>query len=154
MNETVVVGFGNLLMGDDGAGIRVVERLNALGLPPGARALDGGVASFEVLAGLRQAQAVIIVDALAAGGAPGAIYRLTPADLGAAAPDRVYSLHDFTLLEALHLAAKVAPLPRIVIYGIEPASVELGLELTPPVAQAVERVAHLILDELRSELNA
>ncbi|SDF29151.1 hydrogenase maturation protease [Sporolituus thermophilus] len=154
MSDIVVVGFGNLLMGDDGAGIRVVERLNDLGLPSGVKALDGGVASFEVLAGLRQAQAIIIVDAMAAGGAPGAVYRMTPADLGAPAPDRAFSLHEFTLLEALHLAAKVAPLPPVVIYGIEPASVELGLELTPPVAQAVERVANLIMDELRSELNA
>ncbi len=148
MGRTVVVGFGNLLMGDDGVGIHVVRALAARGLPPGVEAVDGGVASLEILGSLLDAAKVIIVDALAGGGEPGAVYRLTPTDLGQAAAPPGYSLHEFTLPQALALLAQTATLPPIVIFGVEPAAMDMGLELSPPVAAAAGRVADLIAVEL------
>jgi hydrogenase maturation protease len=148
MRRTVVVGFGNLLMGDDAVGIHVVRALAARGLPPGVEAVDGGVASLEVLGSLLDAARIIIVDALAGGGEPGAVYRLTPADLGTAAGSPGYSLHEFTLPQALALLARTATLPPIVIFGVEPAGMDMGLELSPPVAAAAVRVADLIAAEV------
>jgi hydrogenase maturation protease len=145
--RTVVVGFGNLLMGDDGVGIHVVQALAAAGLPGAVELVDGGVSSLEVLGSLRGAARIIIVDALTGGGEPGSVYRLTPADLGEAPARPAFSLHDFTLAQSLALLARTAPLPPTVIYGVEPARLEQGLELSPPVAAAAARVAALIKEE-------
>lgn len=154
MNGIYVVGFGNLLMGDDGVGIHVVQALAGDKLPDGVSAIDGGVSSLEVLGSLLDAGKVIIVDALTGGGEPGTVYRLTPADLGPAEPAAAFSLHDFTLAQTLALLAVKAELPLITIYGIEPAEVAMGLELTPAVAAAADRVRECILSELWENADA
>ncbi|MDT8903108.1 hydrogenase maturation protease [Anaeroselena agilis] len=154
VERTVVVGFGNLLMGDDGVGIHVVRSLAERGLPRGAEAVDGGVASLEILGSLLDAGRIIIVDALAGGGEPGSVYRLTPADLGQAETSPGFSLHDFTLPQTLALLARTASLPPIVIYGVEPAGMDPGLELSPPVAVAAGRVADLIIADLEDCFDA
>jgi hydrogenase maturation protease len=154
MGRTVVAGFGNLLMGDDGVGIHVVRELNARGLPAGVEAVDGGVASLEVLGSMLDAARLIIVDALSGGGEPGSVYRLTPDDLGPVPATAGYSLHELNLPQSLALLAETAALPPIVIYGVEPANLETGLELSPPAAAAVKRVADLIMADLRGEADA
>lgn len=148
MGRTVVVGFGNLLMGDDGVGIHVVRELAARKLPRGVETVDGGVASLEILGSLLDAACIIIVDALAGGGEPGTVYRLTPAELGTAVASPGYSLHEFTLPQSLALLDRTATLPPIVIFGVEPAVMDMGLEMSPPVAAAAMRVADLIAAEL------
>ncbi|MDR7868030.1 MAG: hydrogenase maturation protease [Sporomusaceae bacterium] len=148
MGRTVVVGFGNLLMSDDGVGIHVVRELATRTLPPGVDTVDGGVASLDILGSLLDAARIIIVDALAGGGEPGSVYRLTPDDIGTAAAPPGYSLHEFTLPQTLALLARSATLPPIVIFGVEPAGMDMGLELSPPVAAAARRVADLIAAEL------
>ena len=153
MGRTVVAGFGNLLMGDDGVGIHVVRELATHALPGGVELVDGGVSSLEVLGSLLDAARIIIVDALTGGGAPGDIYRLTPADL-VPAPAAGYSLHEFSLPQSLALLATTAPLPPIVIYGVEPASLAMGLELSPPAAAAARRVVDLVLAEVRGGADA
>ncbi len=154
MARTVIVGFGNLLMGDDAVGIHVVRELAAGGLPPGVEAVDGGVASLEVLGSLLDAARIIIVDALAGGGEPGTVYRLTPAELGAVSGEQGFSLHEFSLPQALALLSLTAELPPIVIFGVEPAAMEAGLELSPPVAAAAGRVAALIAAEVGADADA
>lgn len=148
MGRTVVAGFGNLLMGDDGVGIHVVQALAARGLPEGVEVVDGGVASLEVLGSLLDAGRLIIVDALTGGGEPGAVYRLTPADLGPVPAKAGFSLHEFSLPQSLALLAETAVLPPIVIYGVEPASLAMGLELSPSAAGAARRVVEFIMADL------
>lgn len=146
--RTAVVGFGNLLMGDDGVGIHVVRELAGAGLPDAVELVDGGVSSLEVLGSLLGAARIFIIDALTGGGEPGAIYRLTPDDLGAAPAPPAFSLHEFSLAQSLALLARTATLPPIVIYGVEPACMDYGLELSPPVAAAAKRVVALITKEV------
>ena len=133
MLRRVVIGFGNLLMGDDAVGIHVVRQLGDMDLPPDVELVDGAVASFEALSDARDADEIIIVDALAGGGQPGDMYQITPDDLGEVAAAGSFSLHQFSLTEALYLTKQVGPMPPILIYGIEPGTVELTLELSPPV---------------------
>ncbi len=154
MERTVVVGFGNLLLGDDGVGIHVVQALAGHDLPAGVELVDGGVASLEVLGSLRDAAKVVIVDALTGGGEPGNVYRLTPADLEPSSVAPGLSLHEFSLPQALALLEQTGPLPPIVIFGVEPAAIETGLELSAPVAEAAIRVAGLVAAEVRGGVYA
>ena len=151
MTRRVVIGFGNLLMGDDAVGIHVIKHLADIKLPDDVELVDGAVASFEALSDARDADEIVIVDALAGGGKPGDLYQISPDDLGEVAASGHFSLHQFTLTEALHLTKQLGPMPPIVIFGIEPGRVELGLELSAPVAQGAQRVAHLIASYLQGE---
>ncbi|TMQ14092.1 MAG: hydrogenase maturation protease [Deltaproteobacteria bacterium] len=72
----VVLGVGNLLLSDEGAGVRCVERLAASGaLPAGVVAIDGGTSTHELLGDLEDLDLLVIIDAVASGGAPGSLVR-------------------------------------------------------------------------------
>jgi hydrogenase maturation protease len=153
VSRTVVIGFGNLLLSDDGVGIRIAEELRRR-LPEDVEVLDGGVASLDVLDTVRDAGRWFIIDALAGGNEPGSVYRLIPADLGCGKAEQPFSLHQFSLADALAMAAARAALPPTVIYGVEPQNIELGLELSPAVAAALPRVVELIMREVQEQEHA
>jgi hydrogenase maturation protease len=154
MKKTVIIGFGNLLMGDDGVGIHVIQELCQRNLPAGVEMVDGGVASYTELQTVREADRLMIVDAVTGSGAPGDIYCLAPEEIQLAVPAPAYSLHDFSLAEALCLAQKSGDLPPTTIYGIEPACFDMKLELTPAVATAAQSLVQLICQELQGEYYA
>jgi hydrogenase maturation protease len=148
--RTLVAGFGNVLRGDDGFGVEVVRRLRER--PPRA-----GVDLMEVgTAGIRLAQELltpydrlIVVDAMARGGAPGTVYVVAVERVEA--PGEV-DLHLAVPARALAVAKALGALPgQVFIVGCEPVEVdELTTALTPPVDAAVEtaigHVARLLGD--------
>lgn len=153
MGKTLIIGFGNLLMGDDGAGIHLIQKLAAHDLPAEVELVDGGVNSFAGLAELPSAERAILVDAMTGGGTPGTIYRLTAQQLDALPKTSAISVHDFSLSDSLQLIGRICKLPPILIYGIEPVSLELTMQLSQPVELAVDKVIGFIQEELRSILS-
>ena len=146
----LVLGVGNILLSDEGVGVRAVEALQQVTLPDGVEALDGGTASMALLDSLSNRERVIVIDAVKGNHDPGTIYRFTPADI------RVHreiatSLHQLGLLDALAQLEFLGRAPRdVVLYGIEPKDIGLGLELTSEVKAAMPRVVELVLSELRT----
>ena len=145
MKKIVIIGFGNLLMGDDGVGIQAGQKLMKASLPVHVEVIDGGVASFEILDQVRTADLIILIDALAAGGQPGDIYCLLSEKLDNLKVNQGLSLHEFTLIGSLRLAKALGPMPPILIYGIEPADISFRWGLTPVVEQALERLIPMII---------
>lgn len=134
-----IIGVGNPLMADDGLGIVAAERLAALDWPPGIEVLDGGTAGLALLDLFADARAVILLDAVAMGTAPGTLRRFTAADLSALpAAEPGLSAHAGGLAEVLALARELGQLPPLVLFGVEPARVEWGSGLSPAVAAALE----------------
>src|SRR5215470_10474751 len=81
MNDSpavLVLGIGNVLMGDEGVGVRVVENVAQMPLPNNVHCLDGGTGSFLLLEPMQSANHVILVDATIDGNAAGTVNRLTP----------------------------------------------------------------------------
>jgi hydrogenase maturation protease len=146
----LIVGFGNRLMADDGAGPAVIERLWTMGLPPVARAEQGESDALR-LAGLwRGEEQVWLVDALLGGGEPGSLRRLGHEEL-LALPQRHATAHHLSLPESLRwLAVAQAGMAgvRYRLWGITPARVEPVEGLSPAVAEAVEIVARELLAAL------
>jgi hydrogenase maturation protease len=144
----LVVGLGNDLMADDGFGSAVIAALESDGLPPGVAAVRA--ADVLALPSLWRGQAEVwLVDAVTAGGAPGAIHRFGHDELLALAP-RTGSVHDLDLgegLQWLRLAVPWLADVRFRLWGAEPARIAAEIGLSPAVAAAVQRVAH----EIRSE---
>ncbi|MEM7787066.1 MAG: hydrogenase maturation protease, partial [Bacteroidota bacterium] len=77
--ETVLIGCGNLLRGDDAAGplaVRYLWERWGEAVPPGVRVVDGGTAGMDVAFQMRGARRVVIVDACLTGETPGTLYRV------------------------------------------------------------------------------
>jgi hydrogenase maturation protease len=144
----LVLGVGNPLRRDDGAGAEVA-RLLGTRVPPGVevRASEGGAASLlDAWAGR---QRVVLVDAVSSGAPAGRIERFDAAagPLPAAYSD--LSSHGLGVAQAIELARALRRLPNdLVVYGITGADFEHGQGLTPAVAAAVEQVAERVLGEL------
>ncbi len=145
---TLVLGIGNILLKDEGVGVRVIERMRSLQLPPGVQLMDGGTGGLDLLELFGKAHRVIVVDAVRGGGEPGDIYRFHADDIDVKAA-RITSLHEVNLYEVLNIARGLGESPgEVVIIGIEPKEIELDLELTPEVASRVDRLVELVLEEL------
>ena len=143
MKRTLIAGFGNVLRGDDGFGVALLRRL-----------ADRGIASESVelldvgTGGIRLAQALltpfdrlVILDATTRGGAPGSVYVLA---VEGVKPTREIDMHTAVPSRALEVARALGSLPaEIYLVGCEPGSVdELGMELSAPVAAALEQGVH------------
>jgi hydrogenase maturation protease len=135
---TVVLGVGNLLMGDEGVGVRCVERLEKEGrLPTGVSIIDGGTSTHELLEDLENLELLVIVDAVAGGAAPGSIVRLEGTSIPSAFSNKL-SPHQHGINDLLASLRFLGRAPRrVVLLGIQPERVALGLELSPVVAAAL-----------------
>lgn len=145
--KRVVLGVGNTIMTDEGVGVRCVEWL-ASRLPPDVLAVDGGTSTHELLGDLEDADLLIIVDAIATREPPGTIIRLEGDRIPAAFSNKL-SPHQHGINDVLANLALLDRSPRrLVLFGIAPSKIELGMELTPVVAAAVPDVGRRVLAEL------
>lgn len=153
-NQMLVLGIGNVLMGDEGVGVAVVRALEADGgLPPGVVCLDGGTGSFSLLPALREAGRVIMIDATIDGRPAGTIDRLEPR-FSKDYP-RSLTAHDIGLRDLLDSFHILGDPPPVALYTVSIAGIrELGLELSPPVAAAVPLMVGLIRRELGGAASA
>jgi hydrogenase maturation protease len=146
----LILGVGNILMGDDGVGVRTVEAIMQIDLPDYVEVIDGGTASIDIQEFLRNRDKIIIIDAVRGGGErPGTVYRFTPGDIRVKKP--VYtSLHQVGLLESLAILEYSGECPRsITIYGIEVEKPDWSLELSPEIAAVIPRLIEKILDDIK-----
>jgi len=156
--RVLVAGFGNVLRGDDGFGVEVVQRLAGhADLPDGAQVMEVGIGGMRLVHELQEGySALLIVDAVDRGGAPGTLYLLAPEVPNVAAlpyverQDFLADMHLATPARAMILAQALGLLPDAVyILGCQPASCDdLTIGLSPPVAAAVEASVPRLLREI------
>jgi hydrogenase maturation protease len=157
MPQTLVLGLGNPLLGDDGVGWRIIEALRQLP-EPFAEAVEldchagGGLSLMERLVGYERA---VVIDALQSGREPIGTVTCQPLD---ALPDpsggHLSSAHETSLQTALAVGRLLgAPLPsQVTVIGIEaPPTFDFSEDLTPPVARAVPIAAGCAIRHLRGE---
>lgn len=146
MKKTAVIGIGNTLMSDDGAGVRVLEHLDDL--PDHVSIVELAAGGMILLHHLEDYDRVIIADAVDFGGEPGEIRVFSPDEVRTIKTVG-YSLHDLDILKVLELAAKLGMLPESVrIAAIQPASLEMKEGLTPPVEAALPKLARKISEQV------
>lgn len=136
----LVLGLGNVLLQDDGVGVRLLKELEPLAGRWEGRAelVEGGTLGMALLDRLSGRAALLILDAVATGAPPGSAREFTPEEVGRALPEGGLSPHEKSALELLRAAALLGELPRsVVILGVEPASMETGFSLTPEVEAAL-----------------
>lgn len=145
----LVLGLGNTVMSDDGVGPRVVERLRQSGsLPSGVELLDGGTLGLDLLPYLQGVARLIVVDAVETGSTPGSLVRLAGDDVPVALETKL-SPHQMGLKDLLAVARLMECLPEtIVLIGIQPACLEMGLELSDPVSARMADLEAMVLQEV------
>ena len=149
MSHTLVLGVGNLIQSDDGVGIHAIRRLQALAeLPNGVEVVDGGTMGLELLHCLEGIDNLVVVDAVDRGLAPGALVRMAGEQVPAYLSLKL-SPHQIGLPDLL-FAAKLRDLypQQVVIWGIQPATIEMGLALSPAVAAQVDALVQEVLEEI------
>lgn len=150
MAETLVLGLGNILLGDEGVGVRVIERLLArYDFPEGVRVMDGGTLGLDLLPYLEESSRLLVVDAVQARKAPGTLVRLVGDEVPVFLDVAKVSAHQEGLQDLLAVATLKGYLPEeVVFWGAQIETLGVGLELSPAVAAEVDTLGEKVLVEL------
>jgi hydrogenase maturation protease len=150
--RVLILGVGNLLMGDEGIGVHAVRELWKRTLPANVDVVDGGTAGLEVLGLTEGYDRVVIIDAVDAGLEPGTILRFRPEDVTPDDVDLRLSLHQEKILRVLELAEYLGrDLAPIVIYGVQPEAMGWSTELSPAVQARLDSLLDAVEEELSIE---
>ena len=149
--DILVLGIGNVLLTDEGIGVRALNELERrYTFPENVELLDGGTAGIELLRHIRNRDYLIIIDAMKFDQEPGTVSRVEGQDVPAAFRTRI-SPHQLGLSDLLAAAMLTDELPKnLVLFGVEPESLNIGLDLTDTVEASLEKLTGAILEELRS----
>jgi len=137
--QVVVLGIGNMLLRDDGVGIRVLQALErGLGADERLSFVDGGTIGFMLSALIEQAPDLLVIDAVRMAGTPGSVRCFENEAMDHFLTGRRSSVHEIGLRDVLDMARLTGKLPRRrALVGVEPATVELGEQLSPEVKRGV-----------------
>lgn len=151
MDKVVILGVGNILMQDEGFGVRVVEELaRRYTFPDNVEILDGGTLGMELLRFITGTTRLLIIDAVNAGGKAGDFYHFANEEVKIYFKHKV-SMHELGIqdvLAAIELLGQ--PIQEIVVLGVQPAVIDVGLELSETVKPCTFKVMNKTLEVLRS----
>jgi len=143
--DLLILGIGNVLLGDEGVGVHVVRALEADAahavsgkpLPPQSRVVDGGTLGLDLLPLINDARAIVFVDAVALGAPAGSMVTLESDRLRAVFAGHL-SVHQVGIGDLLAVAILAGMLPEhVALVGVQPESAEFSLELSPAVQAVV-----------------
>jgi hydrogenase maturation protease len=154
MPKVTVLGIGNLLLQDEGVGVHLVQRLASVVDTAGVELVDGGTSpDIQYLVG-DDTDKLIVVDAVDAGDEPGAVYRFAADDVEQDSATPI-SLHEIGIIETLKLMSLRDGKPKsTVVIGVQPKSIDYGLELSPEVERKMPKVIELVLKEIEEAKTA
>lgn len=148
--HTLVLGIGNILLGDDGIGVHVVRALGHAGDVTHPVALrDGGTIGLELLSDIEEYGSFIAVDAMELGEEPGTVRVFQGADMDRQLCGKKRTAHEVALSDLMSAARLTGIEPgRRALIAIQPAMIEWGLAPTPAVAAAVPQACRVVLSLL------
>jgi hydrogenase maturation protease len=149
--QTLILGVGNLLMSDEGVGVHVIQKLVAdYQLPEEVQVLDGGTLGMDLLYYLEGTENLLLIDAVQARKEPGTLVRLEGDEVPAFMSIKIspHQLGVPDMLAAAKLKGNCYP-ERIVLWGVQPELMEIGLDLSPTVESQVDTIIENILDQLQ-----
>lgn len=153
--QVLVLGIGNILLRDDGVGLRVLQILERhLGADPRVSFIDGGTIGFMLSALVEHAPDLLVIDAVRMAEAPGSVRCFENEAMDAFLQKRSGSVHEIGLSDVLDMARLSGHAPRRrALVGVEPGAVELGEDLSPAVQRGVEPAARAARDVLERWLS-
>lgn len=146
--KTLILGLGNVIMGDEGVGVHVVRALEKHALPSNVECLDGGTGGFILLEPLESADHIVLIDAAADGNPPGTVTRTTPQFSRDYPP--TLTAHDIGVKDLLDAFYMQGGQREVVLYAItidpkQPISMNLSEVIARAADEAVQRILHELL---------
>jgi len=147
--RVLLLGVGNVLLSDEGLGVRLVEELRRrYRFSPDVELIDGGTLGIDLLYFIEGFDRLLLVDAVLGGSPPGTLYRFEGEEVKAYFRKKV-SAHELGIQEVLAIAQMLGKAPKeIVLLGMEPESLEISLELSESVRSRFEELISAVLREL------
>jgi hydrogenase maturation protease len=146
--NVLVMGLGNILLSDEGAGVKAIEELrDRYDCSDAVEIIDGGTMGLELLPYFEERSHILIIDAVKTGRKPGTIVRIDdpPAYFGSKT-----SPHQIGLADVMGVAVITDIMPQyITLFGIEPKQLSTGLDLSTEVAQNLSRLVDRVVAELK-----
>ncbi|MBI2751079.1 MAG: HyaD/HybD family hydrogenase maturation endopeptidase [Burkholderiales bacterium] len=148
-NNILIIGMGNVLMQDEGIGVRAVEELDGrYELPAHVRVMDGGTTGMELFEPMRVADCLIIADAVNFDRPPGSLIRIADREINAFFQTKL-SNHQLGLSDLLALLKMKNETPRrVAIIGMVPFGLENRLGLSTQAAAGLDAMVEMLLHEL------
>jgi hydrogenase maturation protease len=144
--ETLIIGLGNPLRGDDGVGVRVVHALAHHALPDGVEVVDGGTQGLGIVNLMEGRRRVILVDAAELDMKPGQFAQFTLDEAHLLGDDQHLSIHAAGPREALLLAKALDSLPdTVILFGVQPGKVGWDQALSPAVEAALPTLIEAVV---------
>ncbi len=148
--STLLLGLGNVLLSDDGVGIHVLRALDG---PRRARRADsplvlrdGGTLGLNLLMELDGIGALIVIDAMELGCAPGTVRAFVGADMDRQLGGKCRSAHEVALADLMSAAALTGTMPALrALVAVQPASTDWGLAPTDAVGAAIPEACDAVL---------
>jgi hydrogenase maturation protease len=150
MSPTLVLGIGNVLMGDEGIGVHAVQALERDTWPAGVTLVDGGTGGFHLLEYLHDFPAIVLIDATMDGQPAGAVSVLRPKY--ASDFPRVLTAHDIGLRDLIEATVLTRPMPDITLITVSIETIQsMVLTLSPAVEGSIPLVRQLVKKLLHEE---
>jgi hydrogenase maturation protease len=152
LRKILVLGIGNLLMGDEGAGVHAARLLEQESLGPDVTVVDGGTGGFHLLSYLQEYSKIIMIDACMDGRPPGTLCTIKPRF--ASDFPRTLSAHDIGLRDLIESAALLGALPEIFLITVSIAEIRsLEMQLSAPVAGSLPQIVSQVKNILSEALD-
>jgi hydrogenase maturation protease len=151
VSATVVLGIGNVLLQDEGVGVHAVQQLERqYDIPAEVQVLDGGTMGLDLLPFLEDAERLLIIDAVDDERPPGTIIRLENDEVPSVLQHKL-SPHHVGVADMLGAARLQGCLPgHVVLIGIQPHSLEVGMELSPTLSARMPDILQAVIAELHA----
>ena len=151
---TLILGAGNISMGDEGFGVHVVRRLKSTDLPPNVRTMEGGVGGFDLLGSLEGISKLIIVDIMMTDKPAGELVFFKHGKENLEPGKRVVSFHQVGIQELLQIGELIGHKPEVFFLVTAPQTLDWSFELSPQVQAAAVKAAEMLreiaLDDFRN----
>jgi hydrogenase maturation protease len=143
--QTIILGLGNELLGDEGVGVHAARLLQGVKLPLDAKVIEVGTSILNSLPDWEEAGRIIVVDAMKGDGTPGTIYKIPLEDCSGS--PCIASMHGFDIFRVMSLVGRKQP-PPVTVFGVEPALIHWSMSLSPQVAASLPFLITAVQEEL------
>ena len=149
-SDVTILGIGNVILRDEGFGVRVAEYLDAhYDFPENVQIVDGGTLGIELTQFVTGTKKLLVIDSINGHAAPGTRFAIRDDDVLAHFQDKI-SAHEVGIQDVLALLEVTGhKIPTVTVLGVQPYNLEAGVELSEEMRKLVPEVAEEALNELR-----
>ncbi|WP_037353120.1 HyaD/HybD family hydrogenase maturation endopeptidase [Selenomonas sp. FC4001] len=150
-NEVTILGIGNVILRDEGFGVRVAEYLDKhYEFPESVQIVDGGTLGIELTQYVTGTEKLLVIDSINGGAEPGTTFRFHNDDVMEHFQDKL-SAHEVGIQDVLGLLTVTGhKIPDVVVIGAQPYDVEAGVELSDGMMKLLPQMVEQALKELKN----